>query len=221
MVGLGKLLRKLKYRLLAQSLELGRIRVIFMFYVRRNPFAMADNIITLYHGSIHDFGKIDVTRGRFNKDFGRGFYTSRDVRHAERLALRNKEIEQERYAFRGKNVSVTPLLYTYEFDLRKMDTLNVQEFAKPDREWMQFVVLNRMSKTPRHDFDIVIGATANDNTRVSIQTVLAAAGGRVLSEKAIDALIALIEPSKLPPQIFFGSQRAADLLQFRGRRIIR
>ncbi|MDR1581228.1 MAG: DUF3990 domain-containing protein [Synergistaceae bacterium] len=182
---------------------------------------MADNIITLYHGSIHDFDKIDVTRGRFNKDFGRGFYTSRDIRHAERLALRNKQIAQERYALRGKKASVTPLLYVYEFDLREMDTLNVKEFAEPDREWMQFVVLNRMSRTPQHDFDVVIGATANDNTRVSIQAVVAAASGQVLTEKAIDALIALVEPSNLPPQIFFGSQRAADLLQFKGRRIIR
>jgi hypothetical protein len=179
------------------------------------------NIITLYHGSIYEFDAIDVTRGRANKDFGRGFYTSRDARHAERLAARNREIEQERYALRGRTVSVTPLLYTYEFDLRETEKLNVKEFLVPDGEWMRFVVLNRMSREKQHSFDIVIGATANDNTRVSIQTVLSAAGGQVLTEKAIDALIALVEPNNLPAQFFFGSQHAADLLQFKGRRIIR
>jgi hypothetical protein len=181
---------------------------------------MADNTITLYHGSIHDFERIDVTKGRPNKDFGRGFYTSRTEQHAINLALRNKDIEQARYALRGQSVKITPLLYMYEFDSREMERLNVKEFVEPDREWMRFVVLNRMSKIRQHDYDIVIGATANDNTRVSIQTVLSAAGGQVLTERAIDALIALIEPNKLPPQFFFGTQRAADTLQFKDRRTI-
>jgi hypothetical protein len=37
----------------------------------------------------------------------------------------------------------------------------------------------------------------------------------------IDALIALIEPENLPWQFFFGTQRAADLLHFNRRRVIR
>ena len=41
------------------------------------------NIIQLYHGTIYDFDKIDVTKGKWNKDFGRGFYTSRDIGHAD------------------------------------------------------------------------------------------------------------------------------------------
>jgi len=53
------------------------------------------NNITLYHGTIYEFEKIDVSKGKSNKDFGRGFYTSRDVRHAERLAIRNKCIIEE------------------------------------------------------------------------------------------------------------------------------
>ena len=59
------------------------------------------NIITLYHGTIYEFDKIDVTKGKGNKDFGRGFYASHDIRHAERLATRNKFIEEERFALRG------------------------------------------------------------------------------------------------------------------------
>jgi hypothetical protein len=75
------------------------------------------NIITLYHGTIYDFNTIDVTKGKSNKDFGRGFYTARDVSHAERLAMRNKIIEEERFALRGIKKNVTPMLYEYEFDL--------------------------------------------------------------------------------------------------------
>jgi hypothetical protein len=53
------------------------------------------NLITLYHGSIYEFDKIDVNKGKPFKDFGIGFYTSRDENHAVRLALRNKQIEEQ------------------------------------------------------------------------------------------------------------------------------
>ena len=181
------------------------------------------NIITLYHGTIYEFDKIDVTKGKGNKDFGRGFYTSRDVHHAERLATRNKFIEEERFALRGVKKNVTPWLYTFEFDLDNLATLNVKEFAAADREWMRFVVLNResKSKTQEHEYDIVMGPTANDNTRAAIQTVMPLTKGQVMTDKAIDALIALIEPDNLPEQFFFGTQHAADLLRLTERGIIR
>jgi len=41
-----------------------------------------------------------------------------------------------------------------------------------------------------------------------------------MTEKVIDALIALIEPDNLPWQLFFGTQRAADLLHLKERRAI-
>ena len=181
------------------------------------------SIITLYHGTICEFDKIDVAKGKGNKDFGRGFYTSRDIRHAERLAVRNKFIEEERFALRGMKKSVTPWLYTYEFDLDNLTILNVKEFTSADREWMRFVVLNRESKnkTQEHGYDVVIGPTANDNTRAAIQTVVPLTKGQVMSDRAIDALIALIEPENLPGQFFLGTQRAADLLHLTERRIIR
>ena len=65
------------------------------------------NLITLYHGTIYEYEKIDVTKGKGNKDFGRGFYTSRDIHHTERLATRNKFIEEERFALRGMKKNVT------------------------------------------------------------------------------------------------------------------
>jgi len=181
------------------------------------------NIITLYHGTIYEFDKIDVSKGKGNKDFGRGFYTSRDVSHAKRLAVRNKYIEEERFAVRGIEKSVTPLLYTYKLDTSELQSLKIKEFFSADREWMRFIVLNRESKSKKqeHVFDIVIGPTANDNTRAAIQTVMPLTKGQVMTDKAIDALIALIEPDNLPGQFFFGTQSAADLLCLTDRSIIR
>ena len=180
------------------------------------------NIITLYHGTIYEFDRIDVTKGKSNKDFGRGFYASRDIRHAERLATRNKLIEEERFALRGATKSVTTWLYTYDFDLGNLAMLKVKEFAAADREWMRFIVLNRESKSKvqEHEYDIVIGPTANDNTRAAIQTVMPLAKGQVMTDKAIDVLISLIEPDNLPMQFFIGTQRAADLLCLTERRMI-
>jgi hypothetical protein len=181
------------------------------------------NIIALYHGTVYSFDNIDVTKGKGHKDFGRGFYTSRDICHAERLAARNKLIEEERFALRGVMKSVTPWLYTYDYDLDNLTKLNVKEFAAPDREWMRFIVLNRESKrkVQEHDYDIVIGPTANDNTRAVIQTVMPLTKGQVMTDKAIDALISLIEPDNLPWQFFLGTQHAADLLCLTEKRIIR
>ena len=178
------------------------------------------NIITLYHGTIYEFDKIDVSKGKGNKDFGRGFYTSRDVHHAERLATRNKFIEEERFALRGIKQGVTSWLYTFEFDLDNLVTISVKEFAIADKEWMRFVILNRESKNKEHEYDVVIGPTANDNTRAAIQTVMPLTKGQVMTDKAIDALITLIEPNNLPQQFFFGTQRAADFLRLTERSII-
>ena len=181
------------------------------------------NSVTLYHGTIYEFDRIDITKGKGNKDFGRGFYTSRDIRHAERLAVRNKNIEEERFALRGMKKNVTPWLYTFDFDLGHLATFKVKKFTVADREWMRFVVLNRESKSiiQEHEYDLVIGPTANDNTRAAIQTVIPLTKGQIMTDKAVDALIALIEPDNLPWQYFFGTQRAADLLHMRGRRIVR
>ena len=48
----------------------------------------------LYHGTITPFETIDVNAGKGYKDFGKGFYATAVVSHAERLALRNKGIAE-------------------------------------------------------------------------------------------------------------------------------
>jgi hypothetical protein len=67
------------------------------------------------------------------------------------------------------------------------------------------------------NFDIVIGPTADDNTRAAIRTVVSAAESGTLSDRELSALILLIEPSVLPTQYYFGTDRAAKLLKFLNR----
>jgi hypothetical protein len=176
--------------------------------------------IKLYHGTIHEFDAIDIAMGKPFKDFGAGFYVSPSRKHSASLALRNKQIEFLRVNHSKRKAEINAWIYLYEFDLDSLRDLRVKEFAAADREWMRFVVSNRNNKGRRHDYDVVIGPTANDNTRASIQAFFAGAYGDVNSDGAINILISILEPYKLPIQYFFGSQKAANLLVLKDRAII-
>jgi len=176
-----------------------------------------NNIITLYHGTTHDFAEIDVGRGKPFKDFGQGFYLTAVRGHAVNLALRNRCIEENRLAVSGDMRKLPVYLYTYEFDPRGADKLNVKRFDAADREWLKFVIVNRSNQTRQHSFDIVIGPTANDDTRTSIRAVMSTANGEILSDDALNFLLKLLKPDNLPTQYFFGTERAVKLLDFKGR----
>ena len=166
------------------------------------------NIITLYHGTTSSFNTVDISRGKPYKDFGAGFYTSKIKDHADKMALRNREIEQ----IRRKNAHIEAFVYSFELDLEQLNYLNIKEFTAADREWMRFIVKNRSAKESQHNYDLVFGPTANDNTLTAIGLFFAGAYGDVTSNIAIDRLIEQIEPDKLPHQYFFGSRKAAELL---------
>ena len=184
---------------------------------------MDSSIITLYHGSIYDFEKIDVTQGKPNKDFGRGFYTSRTEQHAVNLARRNQQIEQNRLSLLPVahiHKSVNAWLYVYKFDTLKLDRLNVKEFKQADLEWVDFIVENRTNPNPHHNYDIVIGPTANDDTLITIAALLNRTYGDPKSDRAKELFLEFILVDKLPHQMFFGTDKATSLLIFKERRII-
>ncbi|MDR0852058.1 MAG: DUF3990 domain-containing protein [Clostridiales Family XIII bacterium] len=177
-------------------------------------------IITLYHGSINIIDNNDITKGKPYKDFGMGFYTSESIAQATNLALRNKDIEEFRLRNTGKDEDVKAWLYKYTFDLSTLDDLSVKNFETADKEWIRFVLLNRQSSKNEHNYDVVIGPTANDNTRVTIRAFFAGAYGEIDGDDAIDKLIEMIEPERLPSQFFFGSERATKNLKLVERQLI-
>ena len=175
------------------------------------------NTLTLYHGTTHDFTEIDVMRGKPFKDFGQGFYLTKNYDHARNIAFRNRRIEEERLRVIGDETKLSVFIYTYEFEIENMNKLNVKRFNNADRDWLQFIIANRMNRTRQHEYDIVIGPTANDDTRTSIRTVMNAANGAILSDTALDLLIEMLEPNNLPEQYYFGTNKAAAMLKFMGR----
>ncbi len=113
----------------------------------------------LYHGTNADFSAIDLTKSKPNKDFGQGFYLSREYAQAMEMAkIKVKQLE-----------AGTPTVITYEADDVAMAALRVLHFDSYSEEWAKFILLNRnnSSREPVHDYDIVIGPIAND--RVGVQ----------------------------------------------------
>ena len=86
--------------------------------------------------------KQPIIKGKNTKDFGIGFYCTIIREQAERWAKRYN----------------TPTVNTYTV---RLDTsLNLLEFKDMSEEWLDFII-NCRHGIP-HDYDIVIGAMAND-----------------------------------------------------------
>ena len=162
----------------------------------------------VYHGSTSLLDKIDVTKGKPYKDFGRGFYVTKSKTHATNLALRNKRIEMAGFGRR-----CNAYLYTYELDVGGLSSLNVKEFIKADFEWVQFVLTNRKTRTRSHNYDAVIGPTANDDTMVVLNAYLDGIYGRIGSDEALGVLLRNIEAENLPGQIYFSTEEATAFLK--------
>jgi len=171
-----------------------------------------NNKLIVYHGTTSLIDTIDVTKGKPYKDFGRGFYVTESKYHAENLALRNKRIDKERF---GKTCEA--YIYTYKLNLTDLSGFNVKEFHNADYEWLQFVISNRRLRNHIHDYDVVIGPTANDDTMVVINAYLDALYGEIGQEEALKTLLRNIMPDKLPGQIFFSTNKAADVLIQKGQ----
>jgi len=174
-------------------------------------FSDIQQSVIVYHGSTTDFDKIDVTKGKPYKDFGRGFYVTSSRSHASNLALRNKRIEKERFG----RISGA-YLYTYEMNMAELACFNLKKFLHADLEWLEFVLANRRVRDRAHDYDVVIGPTANDDTMIVINAYLDALYGEIGGEEALGVLLRNIQADKLPGQIFFSNDEAASMLVQKG-----
>lgn len=149
--------------------------------------------IVVYHGTIEDFKNIDISRSNNNRDFGKGFYTTVIETQAKNwgknLATR----------FRKKEYFVK------EYSFMKIEGLRIKKFAKIDREWLDMVASNRKKGGIQHDYDVVSGPVADDNT---MQTVQRYVEGLITAEDALKKL----EYSSISNQISFHTEKALESL---------
>lgn len=118
-------------------------------------------MMKLYHGSTVTIDRIDLSKSRPNKDFGRGFYLSADRQQAQRMG-----------EFKALTEGGNAVMNTFLFDEQAMTSgeLKVLTFDGYSRDWADFIFLNRnnKSKEQAHDYDIVYGPIANDRVGVQI-----------------------------------------------------
>ncbi len=96
----------------------------------------------VYSGGYITIEKPKIIVGKNTKDFGKGFYCTIIREQAERWAKRYDE-------------SIVNI-YTVRFN----SNVKVLEFKEMSEEWLDFIIDCRNGKD--HDYDIVIGAMADD-----------------------------------------------------------
>ena len=107
----------------------------------------------IYHGSYCEVEKPEIREGKYTKDFGIGFYCTILEEQALKWA--------EKYE--------TPIINKYEYEESK--NLKIKEFAVMTEEWLDFIIDSRNGV--KHDYDIVIGAMADDQVYNYITDLLA------------------------------------------------
>jgi hypothetical protein len=151
------------------------------------------NIKELYHGSKVEFDKVSLSKSRDRRDFGRGFYTTTIKEQAVQWA---KSLS-ERY---GGNQ------YLYVFEYKPDDSLKVKSFDGLTLEWLEMVKDNRIFGGVTHDYDIVFGPVANDDT---MPTIALYVDGTINAEAALIQL----EYFKANDQVSFLTERSLMTLR--------
>lgn len=151
----------------------------------------------LYHGSniIVETPKIlDPVR---SLDFGAGFYLTTDFEQAKKWSI----LKTERSGIGRPTVSVYEIL---EEDMKKLCIL---KFNSANKNWLEFVSMNRKNEIVEDNSDIIIGPVANDNTMPVITLYLR---GDYDVNEALKRLL----PQKLKDQIVFKNEKSLSYLKF-------
>ncbi|MBO6233392.1 MAG: DUF3990 domain-containing protein [Clostridia bacterium] len=96
----------------------------------------------VYHGSYCIVENPEIKVGKYTKDFGKGFYCT----------------ILEEQAIKWAKKYDTPIVNKYEYN--QNNKLKIKEFTVMTEEWLDFIINCRNGQ--EHDYDIVIGAMADD-----------------------------------------------------------
>lgn len=155
----------------------------------------------VYHGSDVVVKKPVLLKPRRTLDFGAGFYTTTNKRQA--VSFANKVML--------RNDSKTKAVSIYEIDIEKaIESLDVLKFDETDGYWLDFVFDNRQGVYNGKQYDIVIGAVADD-TIYRVFSLYEA--GLLTREETLKRL----KINKLFNQVTFCTDKALDQLKYIGQ----
>ena len=151
----------------------------------------------LYHGSNMVVEKPRLVEQNRFLDFGHGFYTTTNKAQAENFA---KKVV-------ARNGGI-PTVNIYEIDDSiGSELLKIKRFNAPDEEWLDFVSAHRNGMYEGEQYDIIIGAVANDDVYRTLQVY---ASGLLTKEQALQAL----KIKRLFDQYVFTTNEAISRLRF-------
>lgn len=163
--------------------------------------------MTLYHGTNLDIQSINLALCRPYKDFGKGFYTTKLMEQARKMANRVAKI------YGG-----TPIVNIYETpdDLLKRNELNILDFGNvPSKSWALFVMNNRNKTFTDYEnmdcnfdckYDVVSGPIADDDMTVLFRQYQ----NNMIS---MDTLINGMTYKETTSQYSFHTERAVEFLK--------
>ena len=143
----------------------------------------------IYHGSFCKIEKPEIKEGKYTKDFGDGFYCTILKEQAIRWAKKYD----------------TPVVNMYEYE--QNSSLRIKEFILMTEEWLDFIIDSRAGK--KHDYDIVIGAMADDQVYNYINDLIEGS----ITREAFWELAKFRHPTH---QIAFCTNKSLDSLKFIG-----
>jgi len=119
----------------------------------------------VYHGSYTKVEKIDLSQCRPHRDFGRGFYVTKFLHHAEKWALN---------VSRRRQAQGVVSEFEYHENAFTQHICKIKHFEGYNEEWLDFVVMNRNEDNPEpaHDYDIIEGPVADDKVQNRIDEYL-------------------------------------------------
>lgn len=150
--------------------------------------------MTVFHGGFISVKKPEIRIGRNTKDFGNGFYCTIIKEQAERWAKR----------YENKVVSI--------YTVKMLPSLHVKEFKDMSEEWLDFIVACRNGQP--HNYDIVIGAMANDQIYNFISDYLEG----IITREQFWVMAKFKYPTH---QINFCTEKALQCLEYRGCEVIK
>lgn len=173
---------------------------------------MSYNLKTvLYHGTVSEISKIDVSLGRGRKDFGKGFYMA--VSKQQAIGMMHKKYREAVRRSRNKMENLfSERLYQVTLQATMFPNLKIKVFESADSEWLDFILMCREKGGTPHDYDLVIGPTADDDTALCLKAYWDGLYGKTGSEEAKKTLLNNLETDNLGIQYFIGKQDVADNL---------
>ncbi len=141
----------------------------------------------IYHGSYCEVQEPEIREGKYTKDFGVGFYCT----------------ILEEQAIKWAKKYDTPIINKYEYEENK--ELKIKEFTVMTEEWLDFIIDSRNGI--KHDYDIVIGAMADDQVYNYITDLMAG----TITREAFWELAKFRHPTH---QIAFCTEKALNCIRF-------